>query len=868
MISTKGHFWKILVFLIMILSFNNAYTQERGIKIIAEDATTKEWEEISLYNQTHAVIIGIDNYPKLSANQQLSYAVSDAKAVENILSSKFIFNKIYTLYNEQATKNNIEDILLNKLADISKEDAVFVFFAGHGGQESTEWGEIGYIVPYNGDFTDMRNVISMTAIKEDISKRIKAKHVFFVMDACYSGLLIDKRGNTIKESNRDINYLRQITKESVRQVLTAGDADQQVLDGGPDGHSVFTGRFLEILNEAEDFITAEEISASIKETVFSDANARGHVQTPQSGTLFGMGDFIFMPSMTKKLGSIGDQISILELELQKLDAAEITAEELKSDSEKRELERQRKATEAQLEAARLEEQRLEAEKEQKAKQEEERTQRLAEQKRLQEEEDLRLKALTEEITEKRKEYKSSMITSLDQALVELQSLDSQIESLKTTFIEELKKRVNDIARAHSDRYSYTNLVKDEFETEAQYQARVKEQTEELKSTNQEEFTLATQEIKTAFDEQVAPLIEQIEDISSTNYTVYGHDALKIKLEVYDAETNCFTITVASNNIEREIHPYGKYVDKLNPNQFIVCGKLQMPIAEAKRFKQDYLNGFITAELSVRPLGHSLSQITSAMIIDESNDSRYDLFKSRFLYMGNQLIYDTENKLTWLTSYPKKLSWAGADKYANNYDFKGTAGWQLCSYQALKSLCESSELVNFRFSDIFHTNSLYENSTKHVQFEPKNNSNIYVLEDTDHRYFILTNTGNNVVQEIDIYQPRFFQLDNNLIFDCNKKIIWHKTRITDTKYTFLEADKYIKEYSYGDIEGWRLPTYSEITSLWDLSIPGINGIFRLSGIFYTSSFYKNSTKHVQFEPENNRGSYVHEDTDKRYIIGVM
>jgi Caspase domain len=940
MIHGKENFWKFLVLLLLLINFNNIYSQARGIKIVAVDDATNEWEEISLYNQTHAVIIGIDNYPKLSANQQLSYAVSDAKAVEQMLNSKFVFNKVYTLYNEQATKSKIEDILLNTLSNISKEDAVFVFFAGHGGQEITEWGEIGYIVPYNGDFSDMRSVISMTSIKEDISKRIKAKHVFFVMDVCYSGLLVAKRGDTIKETSRDFNYLKQITKESVRQVLTAGDANQQVLDGGPSGHSVFTGRFLEILDAAEDFITAEEISSRVKETVFSDANARGHVQTPQSGKLFGMGDFIFMPSMTKKLGNIEEQITSLELELLELDAAERTALEQQNESEKRKLERQRKATEAQLEAIRLEEQRLEAEKEQKAKQEEERTQRLTEQKRLQEEEDLRLKALTEEITEKRKEYKSSMITSLDQALAELQSLNSQIESLKTTFIEELKKRVMDISRAHSDSYSFTNLVKDEFETQAQFQSRVKEQTEGLKSTNTEEFTLAMESVKTAFDEQVDPLLKQIEDISGTNYTIYGHDALKIKLGAYDAEKQCFTITVASDNIEREVHAQGRmlrvsskvsgrvkkygvkvndilvsynnitikpginwsklwqtvisnsaemeidrdgkimklsvpkgkidfscytidYVDNLKPNQFIACGKLPIPIAEAKLFKQNYLNGFVTAELSVKPLSHSLSYITSAMIIDESNDSRYDLFQSRFLYMGNKFIYDTDNELIWLTYYPKKLTWTGADKFADNYDRSGIQGWQLCSYSNMKSLCNLSELVNFNLNRTNHTSSLKKNSSKHIQFNPKKNATDGWSGDGDNEYFILTNPIDNATKEIDLFQPRFFVLNDNLIFDCTNKLIWHKTRITETKYTFLEAEKFVKEYSYGDIEGWRLPTYSEMISLYDYSIPGIINMFKLSGTYHIDS-----AKHIQFKPNNCCKDGWSDDMDKEFVIGVM
>ena len=286
----------IVVSSLIFLFSSPLLAQSRGIKIVAVDDATQEWQEISLYGKTHAVIIGIDRYPKLLSEQQLTYAVSDAKAVERMLRGKFVFNQIYTLYDEQATKSNIEDILLNKLSVISKNDAVFVFFAGHGGQEKTDYGDIGYIVPYDGNFTDMRKVISMTTIRDDISKRIKAKHVFYVMDACYSGLLVVKRGKTLKETRRDITYLKQITKEPVRQVLTAGDANQQVLDGGPNGHSVFTGRFLETLNSADDFITAEEISYQVKEKVLLERDGKRVefklIDTPGIATKIDFEDFM------------------------------------------------------------------------------------------------------------------------------------------------------------------------------------------------------------------------------------------------------------------------------------------------------------------------------------------------------------------------------------------------------------------------------------------------------------------------------------------------------------------------------------------------------------------------------------------------
>ena len=91
-----------------------------------------------------------------------------------------------------------------------------------------------------------------------------------------------------------LDYLREITRERVRQVLAAGGKGQTVLDGGRYGHSVFTGRFLQALEEVDGYITAKEIGYSVPEKVFYDAQDRGHKQQPQFGRLSGQGDFVFV----------------------------------------------------------------------------------------------------------------------------------------------------------------------------------------------------------------------------------------------------------------------------------------------------------------------------------------------------------------------------------------------------------------------------------------------------------------------------------------------------------------------------------------------------------------------------------------------
>ena len=78
------------------------------------------------------------------------------------------------------------------------------------------------------------------------------------------------------------------------QILTAGKADEQVLDGGPYGHSVFTGNLIKTLESVEDFTTAQALSASIQRSVSREARDKGHAQTPMYDRVTGGGDFVLL----------------------------------------------------------------------------------------------------------------------------------------------------------------------------------------------------------------------------------------------------------------------------------------------------------------------------------------------------------------------------------------------------------------------------------------------------------------------------------------------------------------------------------------------------------------------------------------------
>ena len=263
------------------------------------------------YRESWAVVVGIDQYQSWP---RLHYAVNDARGVRDLLIKRYHFKpeNVVTLLDAEATRAAILKALGDRLADpgrVHREDRVFVFFAGHGVTRKLPSGKsLGYLVPVDADLDNYQSqAISMTNF-QDVSEAIPAKHVLFVTDACYSGVALT-RGGTSGAGGQA--YLREITRRSVRQMLTAGGADEEVADGGPQGHSIFTWALMQGLDGQADlsgdgFITASELAAYVGPTVSSLSR-----QTPAFGNLVGSegGEFLFeLKHDNEFLNELSDQL--------------------------------------------------------------------------------------------------------------------------------------------------------------------------------------------------------------------------------------------------------------------------------------------------------------------------------------------------------------------------------------------------------------------------------------------------------------------------------------------------------------------------------------------------------------------------------
>ncbi len=256
------------------------------------------------YAGSHALVIGINSYKLVSP---LSYAVNDATAIRDLLVDDLGFpsDNVTCLLDEGATREAILKTYYRFMReDVGLDDRVLVFFAGHGHTLTGNRGEVGFLVPHDAVPDDYSTFIRWDDLTKN-SELIRAKHLMFIMDACYGGLALAR--STLPGSAR---FLKDMLLRHSRQVLTAGKADETVSDaGGPlAGHSVFTGHLIEGLRgkAASDggVITANGLMSYVYQRVSGDRDSN---QTPHYGHLDGDGDFVFKAAGLSELERIDEK---------------------------------------------------------------------------------------------------------------------------------------------------------------------------------------------------------------------------------------------------------------------------------------------------------------------------------------------------------------------------------------------------------------------------------------------------------------------------------------------------------------------------------------------------------------------------------
>ncbi|WDD36669.1 caspase family protein (plasmid) [Nostoc sp. UHCC 0926] len=272
---------------------------------------------MSEFSRNMAFIIGINNYT--NGISSLQNAVNDAKKLVEILREKHEY-KVWVCLDEVATLNNLNKLLEKILPEqVSENDRLLFYFAGHGVALNGDDGPEGYLIPQDAKLGDVQTYLPMTKLQESLSK-LPCRHFLGILDCCFAGAFR-------WSSNRDLlttpevihkeRYDRFIT-DPAWQVITSAASDQKALDafalnserGQRGTHSPFAAALIEALAGKADVyppatngkppgdgvITATELYLYLRDAVEPATEGNRQRQTPGIWPLkkHDKGEYIFL----------------------------------------------------------------------------------------------------------------------------------------------------------------------------------------------------------------------------------------------------------------------------------------------------------------------------------------------------------------------------------------------------------------------------------------------------------------------------------------------------------------------------------------------------------------------------------------------
>jgi hypothetical protein len=231
-----------------------------------------------VFGNYHALIIANNAYDHMD---DLATPADDAKAIAGLLEAHYGFSADVRL---NANRYEMLSALNDARRDLTDEDNLLIYFAGHGAYDSTN--HRGHWLPVDAEHDSTANWLSTVDVT-DIVNTMSARHVLVVADSCYSGSLARSQNTSLDPGmSEDLRtrWLHAIAETRSRHVLTSGGVKPVVDDGGT-GHSVFANALIEVLAQGSDVIEGSVLAARVKQLVQAHAEALMLDQTPQYAQL-------------------------------------------------------------------------------------------------------------------------------------------------------------------------------------------------------------------------------------------------------------------------------------------------------------------------------------------------------------------------------------------------------------------------------------------------------------------------------------------------------------------------------------------------------------------------------------------------------
>ena len=212
-----------------------------------------------MFSRNLAFIIGINNYQ--NGISPLNTAVNDAKKLIEILREKHGY-EVWECLDEVATLSNFNKFLDQTLPEqVTENDRLLFYFAGHGVALNGDDGPAGYLIPQDAKLGDTNSYLPMTKL-HDAFHQLPCRHFLGILDCCFAGAFKWSSTRDLLTSPEVIHqerYDRFIT-DPAWQIITSSASDQKALDnfnldserGQIGNHSPFASALLEALEGAGD----------------------------------------------------------------------------------------------------------------------------------------------------------------------------------------------------------------------------------------------------------------------------------------------------------------------------------------------------------------------------------------------------------------------------------------------------------------------------------------------------------------------------------------------------------------------------------------------------------------------------------------
>ena len=246
------------------------------------------------FGKFHALLIANEQYSMLP---NLETPLEDVDTIGEILRDRYDFE---TTIIRDGSREEIMDGMYSLLGKLTSKDNLLIYYAGHG--EYVTDTNRGVWLPVDANPESPANWITNVEIN-DYLKQIAAKQIVVIADSCYSGSLTRSAMINLRPGLTDEEYeahLERMSQIRARVVLTSGGL-APVLDSANPGarHSIFAAALIDILNQNEAVLSAQDLGRTIAAKVSLAASKVGYDQEPQYAPLNHAnhqgGDFFFVP---------------------------------------------------------------------------------------------------------------------------------------------------------------------------------------------------------------------------------------------------------------------------------------------------------------------------------------------------------------------------------------------------------------------------------------------------------------------------------------------------------------------------------------------------------------------------------------------